>query len=219
MDMTRVSSDATNAAYLSSPQVAAKAESVKQQLQKTKIDNDAVIATKVTPVTSANPSTDSITINSSSVTIKNLAFVRDIEEMHVNMNRLAKGVRETNEALVLVAEQARQMQGQTYAIIKNFPPFTRESSERQQILMSYISIEKEILKMTVPPPVQPVYERLKHLWDAIFSENGLLLPSAVPSLQTDSSDQEIKAAASALEKLGKNFDNLSSASAEALIGR
>lgn len=216
MDMTRVSSDATNAAYLSSPQVAAKAESVKQQLQKTKIDNDAALATKVTPV---NPSTDSITINSSSVTIKNLAFVRDIEEMHVNMNRLAKGVRETNEALVQVAEQARQMQGETYAIIKNFPPFTRESQERQQILMSYISIEKEILKMTVPPPVQPVYERLKHLWDAIFSENGQLLPSAVPSLQVDSSDQEIKAAASALEKLGKNFDNLSSASAEALIGR
>ncbi len=214
MDMTKVSNIAANTAYHSPPQAVIKAEPVKQL--KNQADKEIVSAEKINQ---APPARDSLQINSSSVTLKNLAFVRDIEEMHVNMNRLAKGVRETNEALVKVAEQARQMQGETYAIIKNFPPFTRESSERQQILMSYISIEKEILKMTVPPPVPPVYERIQHLWDSTFSKTGQLLSSAVPSLQTSSSDQEVKTAASALEQLGKNFDNISSASTEALIGR
>jgi hypothetical protein len=215
MDVAKVSNTAANNAYHSAPQAVVKAESVSQQQNKQPA-KESVSVDKINPV---SPTVDSLQINSSSVTLKNLAFVRDIEQMHVNMNRLAKGIRETNEALVKVAEQARQMQGETYAIIKNFPPFTRESQERQQILMSYISIEKEILKMTVPPPVPPVYDRIKHLWDTTFNTNGQLLPSALPSLQTTSSDQEVKSAASALEQLGKNFDNISSASTEALIGR
>lgn len=211
MEVTSISNRAFDAAYANvSVTASQKATSNAQQQKEQNSINSAN-----NPVSQGK---DSIIINSTSVTSRNLSFIRDVEEKHVNMNRLATGVRETNEALVKVAQQAREMQGNTFAIIKNFPPFTPESSERMAILMSYSSLQNEILKMTVPPPPPPIYEAVKHLWNNVFENSGQLKVSTVPILQTNSSDNEIKSAATSLDELGRNLDALSSATAASLIG-
>jgi hypothetical protein len=163
------------------------------------------------------PATDTVKVTPGSVALGNLDTVRTIGQMHVKLNQLAKEARETDESLTRIAEQTRKLWGNTLAITKNFPPFSHESEERQHILMSYTSLAKEIVKMTVPPPPPPVYERVKHQWESTFDRNGQLWPTAVPSLQTGSSDQDVESAGSTLEHLGKKLADLSTATTQALI--
>lgn len=212
MEMTKGLNPAATASYLASQQMAPKPAASSQQQSTTE---NASVAAASGAARRQDP--DAVKITSASVNLKNLDTAGAIGQMHVKMNQLAEGVRETNEALNKIAEQAKQLQGQTYAIIKNFPPFTRESLERKQILMSYASLKKEIDKMTVPPPPPPVYEHVKLAWEGTFGNNGQIMPTAVPSLDPGSSDQEVHGAASALEQLGINLGQLGSATTQALI--
>jgi len=213
MEMTKALNPAASASYLASQQVAQKPASTSQKKQSADENISAAAATGTT----RRQEPDSVKIAHNSASLKNLDTAGAIEQIQSKMNQLAKGVRETNEALNRIAEQTKQMQGETFAIIKNFPPFTRESLERKQILMSYASLKKEIDNMMVPPPPPPVYEHVRHMWETTFGQNGQILPTAVPSLETGSSDQEVQGAASALEQLGKSIDHLGSATNHVLL--
>lgn len=151
---------------------------------------------------------DTVQIKSSS-TLKNLDTVKAIEQMHARLNDLVKGVRQTNEELNKVAEQAAQMQGNLMTIVKNYPPYPIESMERRELLMSYMSLRKEIESLMVPPPPQPVYEKVKSMWEALFAQNGQLHPSAVPAVDSGSSDAAVQTAA---VQLGATADQLSALS-------
>lgn len=151
---------------------------------------------------------DTVQIKSSS-TLKNLDTVKAIEQMHARLNDLVKGVRQTNEELNKVAEQAAQMQGNLMTIVKNYPPYPIESMERRELLMSYMSLRKEIESLMVPPPPQPVYEKVKSMWEALFAQNGQLQPSAVPAVDSGSSDAAVQTAA---VQLGATADQLSALS-------
>lgn len=155
---------------------------------------------------------------SSAVTVKNLDTVKAIEQMHTRMNQLVKGVRETNEEINKAVEQVNVMQSSLTAIMKNFPPFPLDSKERQELLMSYTSIRQEMMRMTVPQPPPPIYEQVKHQWDTTVGQNGQMLASAVPALEPDSSDAQVKAAAGRLEGSSQKLADLSSAITQTLIG-
>ncbi len=154
---------------------------------------------------------------SSPVTRKNLDTVKAIEQLHNKMNSLIKGVRETNESINSAAEKVSRISSALEGITKNFPPFSLESKERQELLMSYTSIRQEILKMTIPPPPSPIYEKVKSMWDSILDQNGQIQASAVTPLDKNSSDQQVQAALSQTETTGNNLASLSSATTQALV--
>lgn len=163
----------------------------------------------------SNP-VDTVQIKSTS-TLKNLDTVRAIEQMHSRLNELVRGVRQSNEALNSAADQVAAMHGSAMTIVKNYPPYPIESMERRDLLMSYASVRKEIEKLMVPAPPQPVYEKVRSMWDAMFSQNGQILASAVPALTADSSDKQVQEASTALGKLGEQVGKLSDAITQSLI--
>jgi len=167
----------------------------------------------------SSQASDQVQLNNSDAATKNLDAARTREHMHAQLNQLAKGVRETNEGLVQTTEKVDQMHGTLQTILKTYPPFSEDDSERKKILMSYTSIRKEIEKLMVPQPPQPVYEKVKHMWDSMFSQNGQIHTSAVPALTSSSSDQQLKDAAKDLNKSSEQLTSLSTGITSALTGR
>ena len=159
---------------------------------------------------------DSVQIKTTN-TLKNLDTVKAIEQMNTRLNELVKGVRQSNEELNKAAEQVAQMQGNLMSIVKNYPPYPIESMERRELLMSYMSLRKEIEGLMLPPPPQPVYEKVRSMWDAMFAGNGQLSASAVPALEAGSSDKQVQEAAGQLDKLGGQIGSLSDAITQALL--
>lgn len=172
--------------------------------------------TKQNETSGTGPVEDQVSV-SSPVTLRNLDTVKAIEQLHNKMNSLIKGVRETNESINNAAEHVNGMSSALEGITKNFPPFPLGSKERQDLLMSYTSIRQEILKMTVPQPPSPIYEKVKSTWDSIFAQNGHMLPTAVPALEHNSSDQQVQVALSQTQNTGNNLAALSSATTQALV--
>lgn len=159
---------------------------------------------------------DTVQIKSSSIA-KNLDTVRAIEQMHSRLNELVKGVRQTNEQLNKAADQVAQMQGSAMAIVKNYPPYPIESVERRELLMSYMSLRKEIESLMIPPPPQPVYERVKSMWDAMFAGNGQMMPSSVPALDVGSGDKQVQQAAAQLGQTHGQLASMSDSVTQALL--
>jgi len=160
---------------------------------------------------------DSVDIKSSNI-LKNLHTVKAIEQMQTRLNDLVKGVRESTEQLNSAAEQVSRMQGNLMTIVKNYPPYPIESSERRELLMSYMSLRKEIEDLMIPPPPQPVYEKIKSMWDAMFSQNGQILASAVPSLDAGSGDKQVQAASEKLAETSGTLAAISDGVTQGLLG-
>ncbi|MDK9719192.1 MAG: hypothetical protein OEL57_15005 [Trichlorobacter sp.] len=159
---------------------------------------------------------DTVQIKSSSVA-KNLDTVRSIEQMHGRLNELIKGVRQTNEDLNKAVETVAQMQGSLTSIVKNYPPYPIDSMERRDLLMSYMSLRKEIENLMVPAPPQPVYEKVKSMWEAMFAQNGQMQASAVPALETGASDKKVQLASEGLDNLSEQLGGLSDKITQTLI--
>jgi len=160
---------------------------------------------------------DQVSMASSPVTRKNLDMVKAIEQEHAKLNLLVKSVRMTNEELDRAAGQVGRMNTILTTIIKNNPPFPPDSEQRKELLMSYASIRQEIIKMTVPAPPQPLYEKVKGTWSSMFGQNGQILHNAVPEVQPISSDNEVQSAAAQLGTTGERLASLSSGITQALI--
>ena len=83
--------------------------------------------------------------------------------------------------------------------------------------MSYASIRQELIKMTVPAPPAPAYEKVKGMWSSLFGQNGQILHHAVPELHGSSSDGEVKAAATILNYTRAKLATVSSGITQALV--
>jgi hypothetical protein len=153
----------------------------------------------------------------STVTLKNLDTVKAIEQMHARLSDLVKGVRQTNEELNRAVDQVSQMQGNLTTIVKNYPPYPIDSMERRDLLMSYISLRKEIESLMVPPPPQPVYDKVKSMWAAMFAQNGQIQASAVPPLENGSSDKQVQATSDLLGRTMQQLSDLSTGITQALV--
>ncbi len=153
------------------------------------------------------------------VTLKNLTTVRAIEEMHSRLNQLAKGVRESNEAVDKVSGVVGQMNASLQGITKNYPPFPVDSKNREELLMGYSSLRKQIQALMVPPPPTPIYEKVKHMWQSLFTETGQVQPGVAPALDNHSSDKQVQQVAAGLGTTGEQLAAVSTAITQALIER
>lgn len=186
------------------PQIPTKSEAEKPQ------------ESKVQEVNSATTVNDTISVQSQ-ITSRNLDTLRAIEQMHARLNQLVKGVRETNETINKVSMQVEKMNSSIQAIQKNFPPFAIDSQERQDILMEYVSLRKELMSLMVPPPPPPIYEKVQHMWESLFDQSGQVLTSEVPSLEPDSSDVQLQSTSAQLDKLSGKLADFSNSTTEALV--
>ena len=207
---------ATAAAQYQQPQQAAP-EQQPQAVREAEVNASASLqAYKQQAQQQSAPVNDTVQIKSSAMA-KNLDTVKAIEQMHTRLNELVKGVRQTNEQLNKAADQVAQMQGNLMTIVKNYPPYPIESNERRELLMSYMSLRKDIESLMIPPPPQPVYEKVKSMWEAMFSQNGQMLPSAVPALEAGSGDKQVQQAAAQLGQTHEQLASMSDQVTQALL--
>ena len=154
-----------------------------------------------------------------STALRNLDTVRTIEQMHNRLNELVKGVRESNEGLAKAANTVERMNTTLQTLAKNYPPFPIDSQERRDLLMSYISLRKEIQQLTVPPPPPEIYEKIQPLWDQFFAENGKINAETVPQLDVSSTDSSVSNAAASISKISDQIASLSNNITNTLVMR
>jgi hypothetical protein len=203
-----------SAGYYAAQQAAIQKQ---QQTNAEAVQSDSGAESASISATQGAPSASDRVKLTSTVTLKNVDTVRAIEQMHTRMNEQIKSVRKTTEAINQQADGIEKLTTALNSIMKNFPPFPVDSKERQEILMSYASIRKEIMKMLVPPPPAQVYEQVKDTWKTVLGENGQLQPHAVPALQDDSPDAVLGDAANGLGKSAQSLATLSSSITEKLF--
>jgi chaperonin cofactor prefoldin len=136
----------------------------------------------------------SISLQRSSSTMQKLGNVNE------EKNLLAKNIREADQALSEASSVAGKMKEHLRTIVKNWPPFPQDSVERKEILMSYVSLRKEIEKLTFPPPPTPVYESNQKLWDKLDLSDSEKLANAVPELSTSATDSQVQRAVGSLDE-------------------
>lgn len=115
------------------------------------------------------------------------------------LNSVATNLRQTNEGLKAVSSVVEDMKMSLDNIIKSYPPYSLVDKERVSQLMNYSSLKQQIMSMIVPAPPTPIYEKVNHLWDDLFSGPNNSIQT--PTLPLDVPDSHIKAAASQLESL------------------
>lgn len=130
-------------------------------------------------------------------TLQNMGNISDF------LNSVATNLRQTNEGLTAANTVADQMKVSLDKIIKNFPPYSIESRERIDQLMQYSSLRKQIMSLMTPPPPQPVYEKVKHLWEGLTSGFGGAIQT--PSLAQDAPDSHVTAAVKQLDVISSQI--------------
>ncbi|HOP40819.1 MAG TPA: hypothetical protein PLI53_07235 [Geobacteraceae bacterium] len=141
--------------------------------------------------------TVSVSLQRSSSTLGKLDSVTE------ERNVLAKSIRESDKALQEVSKTTVQMKERLDTIVKNYPPFPQDSVQRKELLMSYVSLRKEIEKMTFPPPPAPTYEGNPKLWDELDLSDTQVLADAIPELTQSSEDSQLFSAINSLDELQK----------------
>jgi len=157
---------------------------------------------------------DSVTINTpipdKTVQIRDMSEVSNTTALKVNV---------TEQKLAAVVDVVDKMKGVLEGIIvKNFPPFPAECSERKQLLMSYLSLQKELIQLTVPPPPPPVYEQVKLHWQDIFTNNSPN-QSKLPAISDSTmSASDLNAAIGELSKISDGINSVRETVKQTLIG-
>lgn len=119
------------------------------------------------------------------------------------LNSVATSLRQTNEGLKATSNIVEDMKASLDKIIKNYPPYSLESKERIDQLMSYSSLKKQIMSLMVPPPPPPIYESVNHLWEDLFSGPGNTIQT--PTLPSDAPDSHVNAASKQLDVISNQI--------------
>ena len=114
-------------------------------------------------------------------------------------NSLAKTLHSAVATLQQTAGSLGEARQELLRIIKNFPPFGKDSEDRRSILRSYASLRKEIDGMTVPRPPLSFYEEHSGTLGRYFDSKGKLSLGDVPTLPLDAPDQHLQAAVDAID--------------------
>ncbi len=174
---------------------------VQQMLaQKTAQQQDGEKASKENAVQSIAGDKVSIKVELPQKTVDSLQNMGNISDF---LNSVATNLRQTNEGLTAANTVADQMKASLDKIIKNYPPYSIESKERIDQLMQYSSLRKQIMSLMTPPPPQPVYEKVKHLWEGLTS--GIAGTIQTPELPVDAPDSHVKAASKQLDAISSQI--------------
>jgi len=141
----------------------------------------------------------SVSLQRTSSTMGKLSSVNE------EKNLFATGIRDSDKALQELSKVAVQMKQRIETIVKNFPPFSQDSAERKKLLMSYVSLRKEIERMTFPKPPTPVYENNQKLWEKLDFSDSRKAAEVVPELDETSSDSQVRRAVESLDQLQANL--------------
>jgi hypothetical protein len=142
----------------------------------------------------------SIKIDLPKNTVETLQKMGNISDF---INSVAINLRQTNEGITAVNDIVEQMKASLDKIIKNYPPFPPESRDRMEMLMSYSSLQKQIMSMMVPPPPQPVMDKVQQLWGNLTNGQTTV---QTPTLSTDAPDTHVKAAAQQLDAVSSQLN-------------
>jgi len=137
----------------------------------------------------------SVSLQRSSSTMGKLGSVNE------ETNLLATGIRDTDKALSEVSKVVVKMKDRLETIVKNYPPYPQDSTERKKLLMSFALLRREIEKMTFPKPPAPVYENNQKLWEKLDFSNTQKLAEAIPALDETSSDSQVRRVVGNLDAL------------------
>lgn len=160
---------------------------------KTAQSQEALTASKENTVQSLSGDKVSINVEVHKNTLDTLQKMGNISDF---LNSVAINLRQTNDGLKAASSIVGDMKTSLDKIIKNYPPYTFESKERIDQLMSYSALKKQIMSLMVPAPPPPIYDTVKHLWDDLFSgPNGTM---QTPTLPADAPDSHVGAAADQL---------------------
>lgn len=174
-----------------------------------------VPAGKILLPTQSGHSKDSISLGTT-ISVK----TGRLDSLSDGSNSLALRAKETDQKLSILADSIDKMKGALEGIVKNYPPFSPESSERKELLMSYASIRKEMLQLTLPPPPPPVYEKIQHQWQELFQKdspsNTIKLPGELGSSTPDS---DFKATIADLTKLHDGITSVRSDLKQSLLAK
>jgi hypothetical protein len=135
-------------------------------------------------------------ISLGSKALKNsLKLTDNLRAVSDEINSYAKFVRHTDAVLEKASNQLELMKKPLELIIKNYPPFPPGSEQRADLLRSYISLRKEIDRLTVPPPQDLATPALARLFSDLFDAEGkfkagstLGIPEDIPH---DAGDRQI----------------------------
>jgi len=208
--------DINSIASAKSPQVTSVTESAPARTQ-AQPKQRQVYQQQLQPVadqSQSSDSKDSITITSPIP--EKAVQIRDMNELR---NTTALKVSLTDQKLAAVADVVDKMKGTLEGIIiKNFPPFPAESSDRQKLLMSYISLQKELIQLTIPPPPPAVYEEVKLQWQDLFSDNSPKHSRLPAVTESTSSDSGLNAAIGALSSFSDGISSIRDSVKQYLTG-
>lgn len=147
------------------------------------------------PVQGAGGDPVSVSLQRSASTMGKLGSV------HEDKNLFATSIRESDKALQEVSKVAVRMKERLETIVKNYPPFSQDSLERKELLMSYVSLRKEIEKLTFPKPPAPVYENNRKLWEKIDFSEMRNVAEAIPALDETATDSQVRRVVGSLDEL------------------
>lgn len=189
------------------PSIAARSFADIQRTQQqssppTNPQNTTEIAETASVVGGTNPG-DKVSIRLD-VPRKTLEALQQFGQRGDFLNTMATNLRNTLETLKASSAVIDRMKEKLDTIVKkNYPPFSIESKERMDLLMSYCGLQKEIRSLMIPPPPPPVYEKVQHLWESLFSAQDGTIPA--PQLPVDVTDSHVKLAAKQLDSLSKQI--------------
>lgn len=113
------------------------------------------------------------------------------------LNSVATNLRQTNEGLKATSSVVEDMKISLNKVINKSPPYSLVDKERVEQLMTYTSLKKQIINMMVPAPPPPIYERVQHLWEDLFSGPGNTVQT--PTLPSDAPTSHVTAAVNQLD--------------------
>ena len=119
------------------------------------------------------------------------------------LNSLATNLRQSNEGLSAANAVTAKMKASLDKVVKDYPPFSLDDSGRMEQLMDYASLRKQLQSMMIPAPPQPVYEKVKHLWEGLTGGTGGTVQ--VPSLPHDAPDTHVRAALQQLDGISSQM--------------
>ncbi|QEM69753.1 hypothetical protein FO488_17390 [Geobacter sp. FeAm09] len=145
-----------------------------------------------------------------SVTITATSTDKTLQLGHLNegSNSVALQTGAVDQKLSVVSDAVGKMKEALDTIVKNFPPFPPDSSERQKLLMSYLSIKKELVKMIVPAPPPPLYEKVKPMWDNLFPAGSPDMSQLPGEMSDGTPDTELRSSIIQLKHLQQDITSI-----------
>ena len=167
--------------------------------------------TVVQPI-QANGDQISLNITLSRSTADTIQRIGNISDF---LNSTAQNIRQTDHGLTSAQNIIDKMKSIAVQIIKNFPPFSNsdQGKQREALLMSYSSLQKELTSLTIPRPPTPVYDKVQHIWQTLFpNADGKLtsigLPENSPASHVEAATQQLESVSGQIsavkEELGKS---------------